>query len=122
MTQLLELHEHASRLAKAFGDWRKAYFAMYGYATQSEAENERLRLRHHQHTYCAYCGEEFPADVEGAADAVGAHIFACEKHPIAWIKKVLRDEVWADMTLGTIEEIRLFELLNWMDGKALGGG
>lgn len=89
---------------------------------QLEAENERLRLRHHQHTYCAYCGEEFPADVEGAADAVGAHIFACEKHPIAWIKKVLRDEVWADMTLGTIEEIRLFELLNWMDGKALGGG
>jgi len=89
---------------------------------QLKAENKRLRgLQHHQHTYCAYCGEEFPADVEGAVDNVEAHIFACEKHPITYIKKILKNEVWADMTLGTVEEIRLFKLLNWMDDKALGG-
>ena len=41
MAKLKELHEHASRLAEVSDDWRKAYFAMYGYAAQAEAENEQ---------------------------------------------------------------------------------
>jgi len=95
------------------------YDEVWDYAEQLEAKNERLQTRRDQHTYCAYCGEEFPVDTEGAVDAVEAHIFACEKHPIAYIKKVLRDEVWADMTLGSPEEKRLFALLNLIDDKAV---
>ena len=84
-------------------------------------EVAQLEARHHQHTYCAYCGEEFPVDTRSAIDAVEVHIFACEKHPISHIKKILRDEVWAEMTLGTPEEMRLFKLLDFIDDKALGG-
>lgn len=43
MAKLKELHEHASRLAEALDCWRKAYFAMYGYASQAEAEYERVQ-------------------------------------------------------------------------------
>ena len=43
---------------------------------------ERLEKRNHQHTYCAYCGKEFPIDVDHAIDAVQSHIFECEKHPM----------------------------------------
>jgi septal ring factor EnvC (AmiA/AmiB activator) len=33
-------------------------------------------------TYCAFCGEEFPTDADGSAEAVTTHILKCPKHPI----------------------------------------
>jgi hypothetical protein len=41
-----------------------------------KAEIERLR----NHTYCAYCGEEFAIDIDTAA--VSEHIATCQKHPM----------------------------------------
>lgn len=38
-------------------------------------------------TYCAYCGDEFPLDADGTADAVSEHIQNCPKHPIQGYKK-----------------------------------
>ena len=46
------------------------------------AEVDRLRAVCLQ-TYCAYCGEFFPADGDGrSTDAVTEHIRTCDKHPM----------------------------------------
>ena len=47
-----------------------------------EAENEELMERNNQSTYCAYCGEDFPLDIEHTTLRVGIHIWECEKHPL----------------------------------------
>ena len=52
-----------------------------GTVAQLEAENQRLRERNSQSTYCAYCGEDFPLDTEHTTLQVGIHIWECEKHP-----------------------------------------
>lgn len=38
-------------------------------------------------TYCAYCGQSFPADASDSAELVGEHILACEKHPIFQLRQ-----------------------------------
>ena len=53
-----------------------------GTVAQLEAENQRLRERNSQSTYCAYCGEDFPLDTEHTTLQVGIHIWECEKHPL----------------------------------------
>ena len=52
----------------------------------------QLEDRHQQHTYCAYCGEEFPADTEGAIDNVEKHIWSCEKHPLQRLRHYIEEK------------------------------
>ena len=33
-------------------------------------------------TYCAYCGEQFPADGDDSTDLISEHIATCPKHPM----------------------------------------
>lgn len=57
----------------------------------AEAFNQ-LKDRHQQHTYCAYCGEEFPADTEDAINNVEKHIWSCEKHPLQRLRHYIEEK------------------------------
>jgi hypothetical protein len=56
------------------------------------AELERVKERNHQHTYCAYCGQEFPVDTDHATVDVGKHIWECEKHPLAVLVESIEEK------------------------------
>lgn len=72
------LHKFA-RSDALFDDAEDTRHVLDAHADAWEAERtERLK-----HTYCAYCGEDFPADDPGTPMAVTEHILTCEKHPLA---------------------------------------
>ena len=60
---------------------------------QLESENEALRERNLQGTYCAYCGEEFPLDIDHTYLRVGIHIWECEKHPLNTLCEALEEKL-----------------------------
>ena len=63
-------------------DWLEHAQDFRNQTQKLETENERLRTRNHQGTYCAYCGEEFSLDTNHTYLRVGIHIWECEKHPL----------------------------------------
>lgn len=94
-----------------------AYGEIEGLRQRIEAL-EREREDAKRHTYCAWCGADYPLDSPETPTLVAQHIFACEKHPIHEIRKRLLNRVWANCTLGTAEELEAQALLDWIDEHA----
>ena len=51
-------------------------------------------------TYCAYCGEEFPADAPNGAEHIGVHIRTCAKHPMRDLERELQAWRYRAITAG----------------------
>ena len=69
------VHEAASRILRAESR-----------AEAAEAERDEIKERFGW-TYCAYCGDRFPADAPESVERIAEHIHECVKHPIGKIVK-----------------------------------
>ena len=63
-----------------YSDISPLLFAVVIKLEKAKGERDELKAKF-DFTYCAYCGEEFPAD-DNAATQVGKHIKTCSKHPM----------------------------------------
>jgi hypothetical protein len=90
--------------------WMDAFEKMLNRAHRLERELAAAQKKH-EFTYCAYCGQEYPLADPECADKVGAHIAACEKHPMRQVEKQLAA---AQARLGNCEDGRAYA-----DGKRL---
>jgi hypothetical protein len=44
-----------------------------------------------QSTYCAYCGQEYPIDVDG--EIIAEHIATCPKHPMQKMRAIYEEKI-----------------------------
>ena len=93
-----ELHPRTINLAAQVDALRKASKLQEESLNSRDEEIYRLKAKNRElrerlevgknGTYCAYCGDSFPADDEGATQ-VSAHIKTCEKHPMREVEAKL---------------------------------